>query len=368
MASSILLHGWRLIASLPLCVSIACSNSGTLAFNEPTLPEKTPLFATNPIRVRAFPSFAGEAVTNLQGKRLLSFQIEEGTAVEFTGETSENLRPGKDPGVWIRDDYMQLTWFQLHVLTGEHRGKKGWVQYKRLECKPLRIKVAIFALEIDGAFLDVAKTSLKEWEEDCHQALEKKSAAQSTFVNWYRYIPVSSPNHLSNAWKSINETLRANDSLASNQRSQVLEVHIITHASYDGSNDGLEFKNGTFDYHALQQLEPLQWPKESEQTARVFLYGCNTGMQDGRDWSPAQVLADQQKVGVQGELGYSYVSSEATYYKARETKGRDAFLRAFNRGRNNILGDGKAIRPIIAVPESLAKSGDKVPIGDSDKN
>jgi hypothetical protein len=351
-----LINSRRLLMCLALCMSMDLGITGAHAFVEPTIPEKTPLFVTNPIRVRGFPSFVGEAVNNLQGKSLPSFQIEEGVAVEFTGEISENLRPGEIAGVWIRDDNMQLTWYQLHVLTGEHRGKKGWVQNKRLEGKPVRLKVAIFALELDGAFHDAAKTSLKKWEESCHQALEMKSAARSPFIEWYLYIPVSSASQLATAWKSIAETLRANNSFAKNQQSQVLEVHIFTHASYESRNDGLEFKDGTFDYADLLKLELLQWPKDSERTARVFLHGCNTGVYEGRDWSPAQVVADQQKVGVQGELGFSYFSADAAYYRARETKGSDCFLKAFNRGMNKILGDGKAIEPIIALPASSSKS------------
>ncbi|MHA7683174.1 EF-hand domain-containing protein [Cupriavidus sp. PET2-C1] len=141
--------------------------------------------------------------------------------------------------------------------------------------------------------------------------------------------------------------LAAWDRIASvaNQDGRVIaEGHLFTHASKPGGeSSGLEFAaipgtgDGTIDKAELMRLPVLPWRK----TGELVLYGCNTSRTgERREWTPAQIFADRQRVKTTGQPAFSDFSNRPDKYSRISPDSENIYLFPFHRGQNGRFGNG----------------------------
>ncbi|MFO1359392.1 hypothetical protein [Plasticicumulans sp.] len=132
---------------------------------------------------------------------------------------------------------------------------------------------------------------------------------------------------------------------------EVWAGHLLTHASKDTNDDGLEFKkddgdDGTLKRHEIMALPILPWSKYGA----LILGGCNTGLSGKRGWTPAQVFAQQQRIITLGQTGYAYFSNAWNDYSESSPSDTSICLWAYARGKNGKLGNGNRLPGSIFLP------------------
>ena len=150
-----------------------------------------------------------------------------------------------------------------------------------------------------------------------------------------------------NAWNGIRQQAITNNT-------NIASIHLFTHASkQDNLQDGLEFASSldesntsTLTRNEILNLAKMPWST----LAYMHLYGCNTGLVETRGWCPAATFSIAQGVKAIGQTGWAYFSTNKSDYSEASPSDNKLYLYAYNRGRNNILGDGNLMEEAVFNP------------------
>lgn len=163
------------------------------------------------------------------------------------------------------------------------------------------------------------------------------------------FLGVSTETDFKTQWNSLAK---------SNQ--QVDGVRIYSHGSKDESSGSLHgelnFKGDNNNDGRLSRDEILDLPKLNyEDEASIDLYSCNSGT---GPVPTAKSFSDSQEVTATGTPGYAYFSKEKNKYSKIDSKSESIFLKSFNRGLNNIVGNGEVLKQNTYSP-NVIQNGEK---------
>lgn len=240
---------------------------------------------------------------------------------------------------------MDFEWIEVEVVDGPHRGKKGWVLRHHVREFRRLLYFAIWYKVGDRAFERAANTALKEFE-----AKLKTPAGHSASPIDVEYegmsLGVRTKSEFLAAWSQVKAR-------ADKAHLEVYYGAILTHASIQNDlRDGLEFSSeesdSTLRPGEIAGLPKLPWASDAH---GLVLHGCYTGAYttkyDGlvsrRNWCPAEILAKKQRVTTWGEDGTSTFSTDPNKYVEIKETDQQIYLHAYNRGKNNLFGDGGRI-------------------------
>ena len=191
------------------------------------------------------------------------------------------------------------------------------------------------AMVPDAAFKRAAAT----WQKSISK-LESFRVGIDLFVDQ----AVKTEPQFRNAWNGI-----ANQAKVNNM--PVWVGNVLSHASKDTSQDGLEFasvrSDGTISQPDIKALDAMPWDK----SGYLILSGCNTGLLGAkRSWCPAQEFAQKQGVRTLGQTGYAYFSSNLDRYATATTGHTSIALWAYKRGKNGVVGSGSRMHGRVFGP------------------
>lgn len=193
-------------------------------------------------------------------------------------------------------------------------------------------------LEVFIYYVNPVKDHDKSFERAAkYAASQSASAGRNTEL-----IPVTTKGDFIRAWQNILEEATFNEVLVS-------AVHIFTHASFQwDQKDGLEFAESVggkvLTKKEILALPILPW----HQYSFMYLHGCHSGDIGWRGWCPAKTFFLTQNIAeAWGEEGSAYFSRNEKKYEEILLTDKEVYLFSYSRRKNNPLGDGHRIMPIV---------------------